>query len=126
MKILHRYLLKEVIVASLGATATLTLIALLFESLKKLADMLVNNDISTATIIYALLLLIPSALTLTIPCGLLTGVVIVFGRMCHSLEITAIRSAGLGLIPFIAPVILLSLRSVFFVCIIMPFSPPWA
>lgn len=109
MKILHRHLLKQVALTSLAAIVTLTLIVLMFDAFKRLAVLLIDNDVSLLTIFYMLLLLVPQALALTIPCGLLTGVVIVFGRMCHSLEITALRAAGLGLIPFIAPIILLSL-----------------
>jgi len=109
VKILHRYLLKQVVLTSLAAIVTLTFVVLMFDAFKRLTILLIDNDVSLVTIFYMLLLLVPQALTLTIPCGLLTGIIIVFGRMCHSLEITAIRAAGLGLIPFIAPVVLLSL-----------------
>jgi lipopolysaccharide export system permease protein len=109
LKILHRYLLQQVLVTALAAIVTLTLIVLMFDAFKRLTILLIDNDVSMFTILHMMLLLVPQALTLTIPCGLLTGIVIVFGRMSHSLEITAIRAAGLGLIPFIAPVILLSM-----------------
>jgi lipopolysaccharide export system permease protein len=109
VKILHRYLLGQVVLTSLAAIGTLTLIVLMFDGFKELTKLLIEFDVSISTIFYMLLLLVPQALTLTVPCGMLTGIIIVFGRMSHNLEITAIRAAGLGLIPFVAPVILFSL-----------------
>jgi len=54
-------------------------------------------------------LLIPQALTFTMPWGILVAALIVFGRMSQDLELQAIRSAGIGLIPLVAPVILFGL-----------------
>jgi len=54
-------------------------------------------------------LLVPQAFTFTLPWGLLVGVLLVFGRMSQELELQAVRSAGIGLVPFISPVILFSL-----------------
>lgn len=109
MKILHRYLFKQVLVNSLVSIVTLTLIVLLLDAFKRVAGLIMDNDIPFLMIIKMIALLVPPALTLTIPWGLLTGILVTFGRMCHDLEITALRAAGLGLVPFVAPVILLSL-----------------
>ncbi len=51
----------------------------------------------------------PLILTLTIPAGLLAAVMIVFGRMSSDRELVALKAAGIGLAPVVAPVIVLAM-----------------
>src|SRR5580698_6308152 len=60
----------------------------------------------TAKFVY---LLIPFVLTLTIPTGLLAGVMIVFGRMSSDRELLALKASGIGLAPVVAPVIVMAM-----------------
>ncbi len=109
LKRLYQYLLIQVVGATLAAIGVLTLILVMGNAFQRVFDLLVNNDVPLLLIIKMLGLLIPAALTFTIPWGMLIGILITFGRLCHDREMTAIQSAGIGLVPFAAPVILFSL-----------------
>jgi lipopolysaccharide export system permease protein len=113
VKILYFYLIRQVLAASLAASGVLTAL-LVLGNVYKSFDVLVNNDIPFSTIMQMIGLLVPPVLTFTVPWGLLVGVLLVFGRLSHDLELQAVRSAGIGLVPFIAPVILLSIAASFF------------
>ncbi len=109
MSILYRYLFGQIFVTTVVAVIVLTAVIVLGNVFQRVFDLIVNNDIPIHLVFYMVSLLVPQALTLTIPWGLLIAVLLVFGRMSQSNELIAIRSAGLGLIPFIAPVVLLSI-----------------
>lgn len=109
MKILYKYLLSQVAITSLVAIGVLTFILVMGNAFQKMFDLLVNNDVPVLLILKMLFLLIPTALTFTIPWGMLIGILVVFGRLCQEQEWTAIRAAGIGLVPFAAPVVLFSL-----------------
>lgn len=91
------------------AIGVMTFILVLGNAFQRVFDLLVNNDVPVNIIVEMILLLIPAALTFTVPWGFLIGILLVFGRMAHDHELTAIRAAGVGLAPFAAPIILLSL-----------------
>ncbi len=95
--------------AAFAAIGVLTSIILLLDGSKRIFGLLMDNDIPFLIILKMLALLLPQALTVTIPLGLLVAVLLVFGRMSYDQEIQIIRSSGLGLIPFIAPVVLFSI-----------------
>jgi lipopolysaccharide export system permease protein len=109
MGILYRYILIRVAGTAALATGILTMVLVMGNAFKRIFDLLVNHDVPFFVIMHMLLLLIPQVLTFTVPWGLLIGVLMVFGRLSHDNELTAINTAGIGLIPLIAPVILLSL-----------------
>jgi len=97
------------------AVAVLSLVLVLGNAFKQLFELLVNDELPLTLILKMVGLLIPQALTFTMPWGILVAALIVFGRMSQDLELQAIRAAGIGLIPLVAPVILFGLF-VSFVC----------
>lgn len=114
MKILHRYLFTQIAVASASSISVLTLVLILVGAFKKVANLLVENEVPLLLILKMLGLMLPEILIYTIPWGLLFAVLLVFGRMSHDLEIQSVRASGLGLIPFVSPVILLSIGMTLF------------
>ena len=84
------------------------------DAFKRVTQVVIENDIPVWMVLKMIALLSPYAMTITIPWGLLTGTLLVFGRMSQNREIMIIRAAGIGLIPLIAPVILFSL----FMCLV--------
>lgn len=109
MRILDRYLLTQITLTTLAATGVLTFLVVVPNAFRRVFEHLVNSDIPFLTVLHMVLLLVPQALTLAIPWGFLVAILMVLGRMSHDLELQAIRSAGLGLIPLVSPVILMSL-----------------
>lgn len=109
MRILDRYLLTQIFLTTLAATGVLTFLVVVPNAFRRVFEHLVNSDIPFLTILHMVVLLMPQALTLAIPWGFLVAILMVLGRMSHDLELQAIRSAGLGLVPLVSPVILFSL-----------------
>jgi len=109
VKRLYLYLLGRVALTTLASILVLTFILVLGNAFQRVFDLLVNHAVPMGLIAKMLLLLIPTALTFTIPWGLLIGILVTFGRMSADHELTALRAAGIGLAPFSAPVILFSL-----------------
>ncbi|MEM9445457.1 MAG: LptF/LptG family permease [Verrucomicrobiota bacterium] len=109
MKILYVYLIKRVLSVTLLSSLSLTCLLVLGNVYQRVFDLMVNNDVPFGIILKMVALLVPFALTFTLPWSLLIGVMLTFGRMSHDLELQSIRSSGVGLVPLIAPVILLSL-----------------
>ena len=109
MRILYRYLTGQMMAATAGAVAVLSLIIVLGNAFKQIFELLVNDELPISLIFKMVGLLIPQALTFTMPWGILVAALIVFGRMSQDLELQAIRAAGIGLVPLVAPVILFGL-----------------
>jgi lipopolysaccharide export system permease protein len=109
LSILYRYLTGQMMAATAGAVAVLSAIIVLGNAFKQIFELLVNDELPISLIFKMVALLIPQALTFTMPWGILVAALIVFGRMSQDLELQAIRAAGIGLIPLVAPVILFGL-----------------
>jgi lipopolysaccharide export system permease protein len=109
MTILYRYLTSQMMAATAGSVAVLSLVIVLGNAFKQIFELLVNDEMPITLIFKMVGLLVPQALTFTMPWGILVAALIVFGRMSQDLELQAIRAAGIGLIPLVAPVILFGL-----------------
>ncbi|NBT24279.1 LptF/LptG family permease [bacterium] len=96
MRILYRYLTGQMMAATAGAVAVLSLIIVLGNAFKQIFELLVNDELPISLIFKMVGLLIPQALTFTMPWGILVAALIVFGRMSQDLELQAIRAAGIG------------------------------
>ena len=109
MKVLERYLLKELLKTSGLTIAVLTFVLVLGNVFTRLFDQLVNSDVPAGFLAEAVLLLVPFSLAFTLPWGLLTATLLVFGRMSADSELVAVRAGGIGLRSFVAPALLLAL-----------------
>ncbi|GAB4240418.1 MAG: hypothetical protein OHK005_02610 [Candidatus Methylacidiphilales bacterium] len=109
MRLINRYVLFQVAQVTAVAVTALTVLLVLGNAFKRVFDLLINYDIPLLTLAEMVVLLVPQALTFTLPWGMLVGVLLVFGRMSQELELQAIRAAGIGLAPVAAPVVLFSL-----------------
>lgn len=78
-------------------------------ALKDLLGYLIAGQLSPESFIRLLLLLIPYVGAYALPMGVLTGVLLVLGRMSAQQEITAMRAAGLGLGYIARPIVILGL-----------------
>ena len=106
MRIIDRYLTRQILVTALFAITVLTVVLVLGNVFKKLFDQFANPppDIFFAIIAYV----VPFSLTFTIPWGFLTAVLLVFGRMSAENEITALRTSGVSIPRLCVPVALLA------------------
>lgn len=112
MRILDRYVAKQILVTGIFAIAVLSMILVLGNVFKQLLELLVNHDVPLEYILSFLAYILPFSLTFTIPWGFLTAVLLVFGKMSAENELIALRTSGISIPRICAPVLALALASV--------------
>ncbi len=109
MKLIDRYITRQILVTALFAIAVLTVVLVLGNVFKKLLDQFINGNAPPSILISIIGYVLPFSLTFTIPWGFLTAVLLVFGRMSAENEITALRSSGVSIPRLCVPVAILAL-----------------
>jgi len=96
LKILDRYILKEITTTFLLGIGAFTLV-LLMDKVIRLTDLILNKGVGFDVAFRLFLYLIPSFLTLTIPLATLLATLTTFGRMASDREVTALKTSGVSL-----------------------------
>src|ERR1700677_162624 len=104
MRILDRYIFREILSSSLLGVGLATAIIFL-QGVGKLFEVLVKTSPPLATTLYLFALSLPPLLPLTIPFGVLVGILVGFRRLATDREITAMRAAGCSSRSVVPPVI---------------------
>ena len=100
MRILTRYILREVTSHALIGVAIFTFV-IYTKELGQILELIVRNSAPLPSAIELFLLIIPEALTITIPAGVLIGILIGLSRLAADSEITAMKASGIGLGTFL-------------------------
>ncbi|MBZ5522408.1 MAG: LptF/LptG family permease [Acidobacteriia bacterium] len=95
MRILTRYILKEVLSHGLIGTAVFTFV-IFMRDLSRILELVVRNSAPVPSVAELFFLILPAAFTVTIPMGVLVGILIGLSRMAADSEVTAMRAAGVG------------------------------
>jgi len=106
MRLLGRYIFREILASAVLGTLLATFIIFLRAADKLFAVLVGANNASVSTVLELLLWAMPPVLPLTIPFGVLVGILIGLGRMAADGEITAMRAAGVSSRKVIGPVVL--------------------
>ena len=108
MKLLDRYVSRQVLVSSIFAVGVLSVVLVLGRVFKDLLEMLVNHSVPLDFILTFIAYILPFSLTFTIPWGFLTAVLLVFGKMSAENELIALRSSGVSIPRICASVLAIS------------------
>src|SRR5437763_15804910 len=107
MKILTRYILKEIFAPTMLGLLFYTSI-ILMKQLFDLAGMIIRQSLSLGTVMHLLGLSMPHIVVLTIPMSLLFGILIAVGRLSADSEIIAMRALGISTRTIYRPVFFFS------------------
>ncbi len=102
MKILDRYILRETLLP-LAAGLGLFLFVLLMDRLFDMMDLVLNRGVEPVVVLRLLGCIVPSVIAVALPMATLMAAVLAFGRLAQDRELTAFKSAGVGLGRLIAP-----------------------
>src|SRR6267142_5856771 len=113
MKILDRYVFKEILFHTTIALIALTFVALLAftREIGSLLEVIVRHSATMSEVWAILVAILPNVLTFTIPMAVLVGILTGFGRMSSDSEAIAFRASGLSMIRLLVPVMLLGIMS---------------
>jgi len=100
MRILTRYILREVVSHALIGAAVFTFV-LFTRDLGRILELVVRNSAPLPSVAQIFFFTVPVALTYTIPMGVLVGILIGLSRLSADSEITAMRASGLGVWAFL-------------------------
>ena len=109
MKLIDRVISRELLVNVLFAIAVLSLVLVVGQILRKLLPLLVNHDVPVEYLISFIAYVLPFSLIFTIPWGLLTAILLVFGRLSADNELIALRSNGVSITRICAPLAVVAL-----------------
>src|SRR6516164_7073967 len=109
MKILDRYIFREILFPSIIALVALTFVAFLAFSreIGWLFEIIVRQAATASQISTITVAILPNVLTFTIPMAVLVGILTGFGRMSSDSEAIAFRASGLSMIRLLVPVMTL-------------------
>src|SRR5579871_4015852 len=96
MRILTRYILWEVFSHGLLGASVFTFV-IFMRDVSRILELVVRNSAPIPSVAELFFFTLPTALTVTIPMGVLVGVLIGLSRMAADSEITAMRASGTGI-----------------------------
>jgi lipopolysaccharide export system permease protein len=91
------------------AIVVLSFVLVIGNIFRKLLPLLVNHDLPVEYLLGFVAYVLPFSLIFTIPWGLLTAVLLVFGRLSADNELTALRSNGVSIGRICAPLVFIAL-----------------
>jgi LPS export ABC transporter permease LptG/LPS export ABC transporter permease LptF len=100
VRIFTRYILKEVLSHGLIGASVFTFV-IFIRLVSKIMELVVRNSAPVPSVAELFFLTLPQALTITIPMGVLVGILLGLSRMAADSEVTAMRAAGVSVGKFL-------------------------
>src|SRR3954469_8876419 len=97
MRLIDRFVLRELVVNILFAIFVLSLVLVVGNIFRKLLPLLVNHDVPLQYLLSFIAYILPFSLIFTIPWGMLTAILLVFGRLSADNELIALRANGVSI-----------------------------
>lgn len=111
MRLVDRYIGREILVSFFLAVCVLNIVLVLGQIFRKLFGFIIDHHVPVTYIVTIIVSFLPAALVYSIPWGFLTAVLLVFGRLSAGNELTAMRAAGMSISRIARPVLLLAVAA---------------
>ena len=108
MKIIDRYILKELFHIFFLSIFVFTIVLMLNKVLQ-LTELVVNKGVPLLTVSKLILFLLPTFLIIILPVSVLVASIMTFSRLSTDSEIIVLKSSGISLYRLLYPVIILSI-----------------
>jgi lipopolysaccharide export system permease protein len=109
MKIIDRYLSRQILSTVAWAIGLLTLILVLGNVLREMISLFLSHQLPISYILTIIGSLLPFSLTYSIPWGVLVAVLLVFGKLSSDNELVALRANGVSIVRICVPVFVIAL-----------------
>ena len=107
LKLLDRYLIREVLLPFFIVLVVLSFLLEIPVILQQ-GEKLIEKGVEWHIVAHVLLTLLPQALALTIPCAVLVGILVAFGRVSADREFVAMQACGISIFRLLRPIALFS------------------
>ena len=124
VRIINRYILREIAVPFVLGLAVFTLI-LLIARILKLVEMVVNRGVPLLQVLKLFSYILPAFLEVTVPMAVLLAVLVAFGRLSSDSEITALKTSGVSLYQLTRPVACFALVIYGVALLVSLYARPW-
>ncbi len=112
MNLIHRHIFANVVLTCAAAVGMFAFVLLLGNVLKDLLGHVLAGQLAIGTVAELVALTIPVVVSYALPMGMLTGVLLVLGRMSSDREVTALRASGVSVAWLSAPILFCALLGV--------------
>jgi LPS export ABC transporter permease LptF/LPS export ABC transporter permease LptG len=100
VRIFTRYILKEVLSHGLIGASVFTFVVFM-RDVSRILELVVRNSAPVPSVAELFFLTLPTALTITVPMGVLVGILLGLSRMASDSEVTAMRASGVSVRKFL-------------------------
>ena len=112
MNLIHRHIFANVVLTCAAAVGLFAFVLMIGNAVKDLLGLMLSGQLAPETFVQLVALSVPVLVSYALPMGMLTGILLVLGRMSSDHEITALRASGLSVAWLSAPIIFLALGGV--------------
>ncbi len=112
MNLIHRHIFVNVLLTCAAAIGLFCFVLMIGNALKDLLPFVLSGQMGLDTFFRLIWLMIPFVAYYALPPGMLTGILLVLGRMSSDREVTALRSSGVSVAWLSAPIVFLGLAGV--------------
>lgn len=114
LKIFDRYLGKQLVFSTFFSVFVLSMVLVLGNVFQKLISKLDQHpELGWGFVVEFMLNVLPFSLIFTIPWGMLTSILLIYGRLSADNELTALRMAGLNMWRICSPVFIIGIIATF-------------
>lgn len=126
MRILDRYILKEIIVAFLFGIFAFSAVFIGSGTLLRIAQYVTQYGASFSSVVRLFIYSMPAIMLWTFPMSMLLASLLVFGKLSGASEITAMKSCGISLYRIMRPILVMGIVVSIFAIAFNEYVVPWA